>query len=591
VNRRLQGALTGAAVGAVPALGFALWASRGNPWFLDAPLSFTAFGVLPLALAGAAAGALVGRGNKALALLLMCLEVAALFACAAAPKPPPVDARLLVFGIDGASWELVDRLELPALERLEARGTRAILRSREPMFSPLLWTTMASGVVPEVHGIHGFKVSADHCRSARFFDVAWAQGLSIGIYKWLVTWPPAPTNPARAPEQQGFVVPAWLAPDAETWPASLSFVKEIELSRRLKRKKVSAVRPAWQLALAGIPQGFRWSTLVSAVEWSLRERFLRPTTEERAWRLQLLRVWMDRDVFIRTMHRTRPELLTFTTYATDALGHTHWGFMEQPGADPGLADAVPAAYRQADAVLGEVLANISDETAVLVVSDHGFRAMAAGDAGRYFAPRTERLQARIAAEVGANQVSKLGHKLTVSFSGSDWTQDRARFLEWLPTLTQQSTGQPFYRADDIPDSPSSVGLTLQDERIDAARLASDQVGGEPIADYATLTEAYTGEHDSAGIIVAAGPGIAAGARGQEASLLDVAPTSLALLGLAAAQDMPGSVVFGAGDVDGVPFERRFPRVATWSALAPGRGDAPAEAEVNEEQLKALGYIE
>lgn len=590
MNRRLQGALTGAAVGALPALAFALWAARGNPWFLDAPLSFTAFGVAPLALLGAGLGALLGRGNNPLALLLMTLEVAALFACAAAPKPPPVDARLLVFGIDGASWDLVDRLELPAVRRLEARGTRAILRSREPMFSPLLWTTMATGVVPEVHGIHGFKVSADHCRSARFFDVAWAQGQSIGIYKWLVTWPPAPILPARSADQVGFVVPAWLAPDATTWPASLSFVKEIELSRRLKRKKVAAVRPAWQLALAGIPAGFRWSTLVMAAEWSLRERLLHPSTEERAWRLQLLRVWMDRDVFVRTMHRTPADLLTFTTYATDALGHTHWGFMDE-AADAGLADAVPAAYRQADAVLGEILANLSDDTAVLLVSDHGFRAMAAGDAGRYFAPRTERLQARVAAQVGANQVSKLGHKLTVSFSGADWAQERARFLEWLPSLTQASTGQPFYRADDVPDSPSSVGLTLRDERIDAARLASDSVGGEPLADYATLTEAYTGEHDSAGIILAVGPGIAPGARGAEASLLDVAPTALALLGLPAAQDMPGAVVFGAGDIDGVPHERRVPRVETWSALAPGRADAPDEAEVNEEQLKALGYIE
>jgi hypothetical protein len=591
VSPRRAGAALGAAILAVPPLAFALWATRANPWFLDAPLSFFALGVLPAAALGAAVGAGIGRGSAKLALLLGMAEVAALFACAAAPKPPPVPARLLVFGIDGASWEMVDRLALPHLAALQERGTRAVLRSREPMFSPLLWTTMATGVVPEEHGIHGFKVSADHCRAARFWDVAWADGQSIGIYKWLVTWPPEPTRPGKTPEQGGFVVPAWLAPDARTWPAELSPVKEIELARRLKRKQVAAVRPPWKLVLAGIPQGFRWSSLAAAVEWSLRERLLRPSPEERAWRLQLLRVQLDRDVFIRSMHRHRPEVLSFTTYATDALGHTHWGYMES-GEGGALADALPAAYRQADAVLGEVLANLGDDTAVLVVSDHGFRAMAAGDAGRYFAPRTERLQARVQAELGPAQVSKLGHKLTVSFSGADWAGDRERFLAWLPGLVQESTGQPFYRAEDVPDSPSSVGLTLVDERIDAERLATDRVGGEPLADYAALTEAYSGEHDGAGIVVAVGPGIPAGARAdQEASLLDVAPTALSLLGLPAAQDMPGVVRFGAGTLDGVPAERRWPRVPTWSALAPGRAGVAGDAEVNEEQLRALGYIE
>ena len=59
------------------------------------------------------------------------------------------------------------------------------------------------------------------------------------------------------------------------------------------------------------------------------------------------------DVFITQMHRHDPELLTFTTYATDALGHTHFDEMVSGGP---LADALPSVYRQADAILGEVLA-------------------------------------------------------------------------------------------------------------------------------------------------------------------------------------------------------------------------------------------
>ena len=65
----------------------------------------------------------------------------------------------------------------------------------------------------------------------------------MGTYKWLVTWPPKLSA-------GGFQVPAWLAPEPDTVPESLSFVKEIELSRRLKRQRVVAVRPSWRLVLS-----------------------------------------------------------------------------------------------------------------------------------------------------------------------------------------------------------------------------------------------------------------------------------------------------------------------------------------------------
>ena len=61
-------------------------------------------------------------------------------------------------------------------------------------------------------------------------------------------------------------------------------------------------------------------------------------------------------------------------------------------------------------------------------------------------------------------------------------------------------------------------------------------------------------HRPLGIFAAAGPGIRAGARLHGGSILDIAPTVLALLGLPAARDMPGRVLAEA--LDGVsPPER------------------------------------
>lgn len=616
----LGGAVMGALLGSLPGGLFAWWAQRANPWFLDRAWSYAFIAVLPLTLVGLLIGAWLGRRadrrnrhpGRALVLKLavpfVVAQIFLLLTTANGPMPDKVDAKLVIIGLDGATWHLIDHLGLPNFQALQTQGTRSILESREPMFSPLLWTTMATGQPPEVHGIHGFRVRGDQAAYARWWEIAHDQGLRVGVYKWLVTWPPedlsqtAEQAAARVPERAdgdfyardvdqgraGFNVPAWLAPSPETWPTDLSFIKELELSRRLKRKKYQGARPSWKLALDGIAHGLRWSTVLAATDWTLRERFAHPRPEERALRLQLLRVQMDRDVFIHALHMHRPDVASFSMYATDALGHTHWGFMDSCNTGTGpcdeLADALPAAYRQADDVIGQIADAVEDTTTIVIVSDHGFRAMDARDAGRFFAPKTEHLKQRLEAEVGKVDISKQGHKMTVALLDEDLDAEKGKLVTFLQGLSQGSTGQPFYTWEDVPDAPRAVGLTLADERIDAGRIDTDTVGGEPLSDYAELTDAYTGEHDKDGIMLVRGPGIPRGTVHEPVPMLDLAPTLLALMGVPAAIDMPGSAVFG----------ETLPRVATWEGLAPvhhGGSAATGDVEVNTEALQALGYID
>ncbi len=70
--------------------------------------------------------------------------------------------KLLMIGLDAADWQIVDPLlkkgKLPNLRRLIDNGVRGDLRSVDPMMSPLLWTTMATGKTPDLHGIADFLV-------------------------------------------------------------------------------------------------------------------------------------------------------------------------------------------------------------------------------------------------------------------------------------------------------------------------------------------------------------------------------------------------------------------------------------------------
>lgn len=82
------------------------------------------------------------------------------------PEPRPLSAegtrqpRILVVGLDGASWDRIDRGiaagRLPTFERLVRRGRRAPLRSFTPTYSPVIWTTIVTGVPGKLHGIETF---------------------------------------------------------------------------------------------------------------------------------------------------------------------------------------------------------------------------------------------------------------------------------------------------------------------------------------------------------------------------------------------------------------------------------------------------
>ena len=202
-------------VGSLPGIGFLLWATWVNPFFLDGAFSFVVLALVVPALPLMGLAALVARAGKpvprlrrALGLGLGGVWLSILLFATLRPRPSIENTDLLVVGWDGATFQEMDRLEeagrLPVMTELRESGSSAILMSMEPMFSPLLWTSMATGKPPEEHGIQGFSVHASDVQAPRFWDIVEQSGGGIGVYKWLVTYPPRAVK--------GFIVPAWLAP-------------------------------------------------------------------------------------------------------------------------------------------------------------------------------------------------------------------------------------------------------------------------------------------------------------------------------------------------------------------------------------------
>ncbi len=153
-------------------------------------------------------------------LLLAAMPVSIAHAAEDSGRPP-----LFLYGLDAGTWTVLNDLfskdDLPSLRRLRDEGSSGVLQSEQVSLSPRLWTTIATGKQPEKHGILDFWSTQDeHLRSARLWDILAAHGYSVGLFQWLVTWPPDPHDP--------FVIPGWMARGPETHPSELSFVKELE---------------------------------------------------------------------------------------------------------------------------------------------------------------------------------------------------------------------------------------------------------------------------------------------------------------------------------------------------------------------------
>ena len=99
---------------------------------------------------------------------------------------------------------------MPNWKRLASEGYTTRITSFVPVLSPVIWTTIATGMTPEKHGIRDFWGGSDQVRAKRLWEIADEHGMTSAVLEYLVTWPPR--------KQGGVLVPGWDAQGPETVP-------------------------------------------------------------------------------------------------------------------------------------------------------------------------------------------------------------------------------------------------------------------------------------------------------------------------------------------------------------------------------------
>lgn len=313
-------------------------------------------------------------------LLSLLLAALAILSCG---KPSPDERSaasrpVLFIGLDGADWELLDLYikngTMPNLAALAREGQTGVLTTLQPPLSPLVWTTMMTGVGPLEHGILDFTrlnpaTGAEEpiTREERRVPAVWNMAKSVAVFGMWATWPAEPV--------QGVMVAdrffSFTSRDSQP-PPGIVFPPEKEAWAREILKKVEG-ETGYEELRAYLP----W------LERSEYERFAersdpyahpvsalrRILVETRAYDA-LARSWLDDEL---------PDLTILYFQGTDTIGHIF-----APYAPPRQEIVTPEDFEryrrvpelyfgEIDRLLGTYRDWAAERKAVLMLaSDHGF---------------------------------------------------------------------------------------------------------------------------------------------------------------------------------------------------------------------------
>ncbi len=530
-----------------------------------------------------------GRGRRSAFLLLPALALALAALLAPMPRSSCATPRVLLIGIDGATWDRIEPLvadgQLPHLERLIERGRSARLRTLPSMYSPQIWSTMATGCLPDDHGIYDFGCRQADFRVGRIWDRMWVEGRSCGLCGWYFTWPP---NPDLGPND--FVIPSTLAPDGQTHPPEFSFYWQLWARESSKSDETVPYHAA---ALRAFRNGVRTSTLRRAVTGVVARKLNPGAPLDQIWRDRQLSAALETDVFCELLRVRRPEFAAIMLNQVDKVSHLYWKYMDPEGFEHIQADdrarysnVIDKLYVEIDECLGKILDATAPDADIVMVSDHGFRPALRMTAGSFCRIRTENLIRILGMEndVFGTNVDRVVHLRPTAESDPLREATLDRLIARLTDAHLSDESVPFFTV--TRDGPGlCIEIKDRNELPPDARLV---IGSDarPVAELVTMRiEArFSGEHHPDGVFILAGPSSDRATFGDSLHVIDVAPTVAALLDLPSAPNWKGRPAIGNLSPEAL-------EVAAYPAPSPF---APANAIIDEalkEKLRAMGYLE
>jgi predicted AlkP superfamily phosphohydrolase/phosphomutase len=450
----------------------------------------------------------------------------------------------MVIGLDCAPPEFLFerwRDELPSLGSLMSRGRYGVLRSCDPPITVPAWACMTSSRSPGALGIYGFRNRRDHTyeglsiadsrsvKAPRVWDLLSGRGKSVIVIGVPPTYPVTPVN--------GVMISCFLTPDTE----QAQYTHPPELKAEIE-------------GLVG-----RYMVDVDNFRTSEKDRLLADIEEMTERRFRVAEHLLE----------TRPwDLFFMVEMGTDRMHHAFWRYcdpehrLHEPG-NP-YEGAMLDYYRALDEKVGRLLRFADDNTAVLVVSDHGAKRIDGGicinewlRAEGYLTLKEEPAEpAPLRPEVvDWPQTRAWGEggyycRLNLNVAGRepdgtvapeefDSLRDELKHkLEALGDDQGRPIGTIAYRPEDLYSDLNGIPPDLLVYFGGLAWRSIGQVGTGSVHVFENDTGPDDANHAPDGVYILAGNGVGAG-EGDQRQIFDIAPTLLTLLDEPVPADMEG----------------------------------------------------
>jgi len=157
--------------------------------------------------------------------------------------------KLLLIGWDAADWKvitpLVDSGKMPNLQHMIEGGVMGNLATINPILSPMLWTSIATGKRPFKHGILGIAepdpqgggirpITNLSRKTKALWNILNQNGLRTNIIGW---WPSHPAEPVNGVMVSNHFQQS-VGPIDDPWPMRSGTIHPPEMAKRLAELRV-----------------------------------------------------------------------------------------------------------------------------------------------------------------------------------------------------------------------------------------------------------------------------------------------------------------------------------------------------------------
>lgn len=512
------------------------------------------------------------------------------------PKPVDFESerpeginRWVVLGVDGMDPRVVqDMWGRGELQQLRALCDQGVCTETSSAWdsSPIIWTTVATGMTPEQHGIDRFvtetldgrvPVGSSDRKVAALWDLSSQHHYKTALLGWWATWPSYALH--------GVTISARAAKDPDmpgrVWPEAMRARFDAQLQHSVA---------GWDETF---PECGPMARNDAWVSW---------------WTPQLLAEDYD--------------LLLAYLRCIDGVSHPYWGYWDTealPQLDPydiaRYEHILPANYRAVDAALARVVEALPWDTNLILLSDHGFEAV---DRPQVLVRLdTDALLAHLGfAQLDSDGVAIPALSLAVTMpTSATWYRQRVRFmvedrdqggslppdqidarraeLEARLREITYSSGRFAFRLmePNVKEQQGGVDAVIQVLKAVPTRdLCIDDDTVEGIVGPITTS---TGNHHPVaphGFFLAWGPDIDPAFSAEAVRVQDIAPTIAYGLGLPVAEDLDGAVVESLF-TPAFRAAHQQQAVASWGKRQVEAVQATAADAEQIEELQALGYLD